>query len=513
MRVLIQCGDLLENQHRIYPLAQALKTFGVDPIILHYKKSTGAFFKSRDIKIVHLDDYRTAIKSREVVRSAMPAAFWDDRTYPIYGIQHGLKGSPRADLGRDLFMLRRSGLALIRLLNDTKIDSLIVWNGVTGHVANALRIIGEGQGIADGYLERGYLRNSVFFDRTGTNGESSLARGIASVYNSAEISRSVNSLGGFVNSTLVNLVDTRATGRKEIFVPLQVQQDSNILLYSRRVKTMRHLVLDAVQLARSLGPDWVVVVRDHPEETQSALNIPYGDRVWRDNSSTLEERINSSRIVFTVNSTVGLTAALAGKVVVCSGEGIYCREPFVINRANLTPAETLERVQSALEAGPNREELVQYMAVLLDRHQIFDGNNVLAGPYTTRALSHYGEYAPIVERQSLIERVREKVKTASDRFPGGLAIQIQLTPNDSLELTYRKSSERITSAWIMEALAKNFAEVPFKKSSREEPARPENSICICSAEVSAFNTDHDRFVAVLDQYGEPHLRYYQREEC
>ncbi|ASY71959.1 hypothetical protein N181_28220 [Sinorhizobium fredii USDA 205] len=509
MKVLIQCGDLLENQHRILPLAESLRAAGADPIILHYKPSVGAFFKARGVKILHLDAYRARIKKGEVSKAALGDAFWNDEAYSIYGIKHELLRAAPADRRRDLYMLRRDGLALTRLVDDQQIDSLIVWNGVTGHVANAMRIIGNRRKITGGYLERGYLRDSVFFDRDGTNGASSLACGTANIYDSADVSSSVKALGDFVSSTLLNFADTPASGRKQIFVPLQVQQDSNILLYSPSIKTMRQLVLDAINLAQALGQEWDVIVRDHPEETQSGLNIPFGDRVWRDNSSTLEERISSSHIVFTVNSTVGLTAALAGKVVICSGDGIYCGEPFVINKTNMMRDQLVDRVRSALRDGPDSEELTRYMCLLLDRHQLFDSEQFLGAGYSTQALSRFAGHSPSPKAEAnLLKRIQQQVRAAHERYPEGIAVDFQLSRTDTLSLTYRKSAERVTANWVMQALEKNFPGIAFRRSLPDEPVNPASSVCVCSANIATFGKLHNGYAAVLDQYGEPHLRFY-----
>ncbi|AFL51445.1 hypothetical protein ABIE78_002724 [Sinorhizobium fredii] len=509
MKVLIQCGDLLENQRRILPLAESLRASGADPIILHYKPSVGAFFKARGIRILHLDDYRARMKKGEVSKAAIGTAFWDEKKYSIYNIKHELLRALPVDRRRDLYMLRRDGLALTRLVEDQRIDSLIVWNGVTGHVANAMRIIGEHKGITGGFLERGYLRDSVFFDRDGTNGISSLARGTATIYDSADVANSVTALGDFVDSTLLSFADTPASGRKQIFVPLQVQQDSNILLYSPSIKTMRQLVLDAINLAQALGQEWNVIVRDHPEETQSGLNIPFGDRVWRDNTSTLEERISSSSIVFTVNSTVGLTAALAGKVVICNGEGIYCRESFVINKSNMTRDQLVDRVRAALQDGPDIEALKRYMCLLLDRHQLFDTELVLDAGYSTQALSRFaGDSTTPRTESSLIKRLQQQVSAAYERYPKGIAVDFQLDRTDTLSLTYRKSAERVTASWVMQALEKNFPGITFRRSLPDEPVNPASSVCVCSTNVTTFGKLHSDYVAVLDQYGEPHLRFY-----
>lgn len=512
MKVLIHCGDLLENQHRILPLAESLRNMGADPFILHYKPSVGAFFEARGLKVLHLDAYRSRIKKRDVRKGAIADAFWDDEAYSIYKVKHEFLRALAVDRHRELYMLRRDGLALTRLFDEHQFDSIIIWNGVTGHVANAMRILAGGSGITGGFLERGYLPNSVFFDRIGTNGASSLARGSDVVYSPEDASTSTEACLDFVRSVLLKSTAPPICGRKQIFVPLQVQQDSNILLYSPKVKTMRQLVLRAVSLAHALGPDWDVVVRDHPEEMQAPLNIPFSDRVWRDNSSTLEERINSSQVVFTVNSTVGLTAALAGKVIVCIGDGIYCRESFVINAATMTLDELVERVFAAYQNGPNTEALMRFMCLLVDRHQVFDAGQVLDRSYRTRALSQVSARESArgtsgTKEISLLECIRQKLKAVHERYPEGISVRFELDPADTLSLTYRKSAERVTVRWIMQALERNFPDVTFRVASPEVPHYIP-AVCVCSGERERFSKEHCEYIAVFDQYGEPHLRFY-----
>lgn len=488
---------------RILPLAEALRALGSEPIVLQYSEDRGSFFLSRGIRTIALNPYRRGVTSAEVTPGSIGDMFWKQQNYPIYKIKHDLLGSSRETRNRDAFMLRRDALGLSRLIEDAYIDRLIVWNGVTGHTANALRIIGEHRKIAAGYLERGLFKNSVFFDRRGTNGSSLPAKGIDTAHPGVNIRKSVKHFGSYVKRHLVSVAREAADTTNVIFVPLQVQLDSNILLYSAHIKTMRQLVLRAIDLASALGTDWTVVVRDHPEEEQQKLNIPFGDKVRRDNVSSLQEAIRASKVVFTVNSTVGLTAAMAGKVVVANGRGIYCSEPFIINAQDLEVNEVAERVRARLDGFPDVDSLIRFGSVLLDRHTLgTPGEDVGDYPKANQALWSFARKAPDHSKPTRLQIVRELLADGSP-----LAVTFEVGAQTTLILDYRNSAAPLTKAWLMETLRQNYKRefLPMMPGSLLISTQ---TVCIAPSSRRDFNVGHESYYAVLDEYGQPHRHYY-----
>lgn len=506
-RVLIQCGDLVENKSRILPLADSLRMLGHKPIILHYNPSAFSFFASRGIDCVDLKQYRARVGKKDINPSNIAPAFFDDSFYPIFRVKHELQKLTRADLDRDLYMFRRDGVALTRLISDEDIDWIIVWNGVTGHVANALRIIGHDQSRIGGFLERGYLRNSVFFDHLGTNGASSISQGIGSLYERSVIDDSVAAARTFLREVVVQEPSIRDTGSKIIFVPLQVQLDSNILLYSDKIKTMRQLVFAALDLAKRLGAGWKVIVRDHPEEEQARLNIPYDERIVRNNVTSLDDMLEAASVVYTVNSTVGMTAAFKGKVVVCNGSGIYCNERFVINANRLSLDELAEAVHSSLEQPANMDDIIDYASVLLHRHLIYDsgsGNSPVFG----KALKAYGDDVAGLPKANLLQRIQNRLVDAGNLHANGIGVDVRLTFGEAIPLTYRKS-ERASKGWISEALTVNFPNANFRQISQGKVNDKAGSICIVPAD-GPLTADLDGYLAVLDEFGLPHYNFYEK---
>lgn len=504
-KVLIQCGDLIENQQRILPLAESLRALGHKPIILHYRDSS-SFFSSRGFKTTGLNFYREKVKKNHINRDTLPSSFFEFEPDPVASIKYALKKSTKLEFERDTYMLRRDAVALTRLIEKEQIDRIITWNGVTGAVANSLRMIAHDQVKNGGFLERGYVSGSVFFDHFGTNGCSSLSRGITAIYPDDKIDASLASLETVLEKKINIVAGKEYTRSKIILVPLQVQMDSNILLYSSKFKTMRSLVLDACDLARKLGAGWKVVVRDHPEEQQVNLNIPYNDILCRDNESNLEELLANCSVVYTVNSTVGLTAASKGKVVVCNGTGIYCNENFVINAEKLNVEETCSRVAAALETPPTKNDIKKFFAILLHRHHILPG--VEEGiPLFGKTLEFYGERVNSSENQQnhSLRILRRKLAEIAQSEDLEIGVHLFLTFQEKIPLTYR-ITDQVSINWIKTVLAKNFPDTRFSKIGGTDTIKSK-SICILPSSSTPDET-HNQYIAVIDEFGYPHEKFY-----
>jgi capsular polysaccharide export protein len=112
-----------------------------------------------------------------------------------------------------------------------------------------------------------------------------------------------------------------------IFIPFQVEADSQLILYSplvgRNMDRFLSLCLDA---ARQVAPDCKLLVKLHPANLGQ---IDYGPLVkkypdvlfQKGGSSSL--LIESSQAVITVNSTVGFEALTYYKPVLTLGESLY----------------------------------------------------------------------------------------------------------------------------------------------------------------------------------------------
>jgi len=111
-----------------------------------------------------------------------------------------------------------------------------------------------------------------------------------------------------------------------IFVPLQVQTDTQIKVFGGCIKSIEEFVCLLDEYATDLPPGWVLRVKEHPSSP-----IPYRldeliknrSRWIVDNTTDTVQLVKHSRAVVTVNSSVGLEALFFGKPVITIGQAFY----------------------------------------------------------------------------------------------------------------------------------------------------------------------------------------------
>lgn len=500
-RVLIQCGDVLENMQRILSLAETLRARGMVPVMMTYSPEPASFFISRGFETVALDLYRKGVRIHNADCDRLPEEFFMSASFDIvYAAQTG-NPETHGQAEKTIHAIRRIGVALQRLITDREIDWLIPWNGVTGTTAIAMRLIAETRSIGAGFMERGMLPGSLFYDRRGTNGASSLARGLVRQHSRAGIDAARVRKQAEIGVFTLPYKRRRAEQEPIVFVPLQVQADSNILLYSNHVKAMRQLVFRALDLARALGPHWKVLVRDHPEEVEPRLNLPFHPLVKRDNLTSLGEMLERSAVVMTINSTVGLSAALRGSIVVCHGEGIYCNEPFVIRAQDHDHETVVDLVRSALEQEADLEAGRDFAALYFDYHLVvptdepqIDNANVLCH-FGTGNPTKLGP--PLARLDKVRERLHQRVQTGA-----AIPVTFRLTFKEKILRSYR-IEEEVNPRSYLATLAGVFPGIPFNFHRPGQQLTPAEAVLVLPAGETA--DDSDDFLAVLDQFGFPHV--------
>lgn len=114
--------------------------------------------------------------------------------------------------------------------------------------------------------------------------------------------------------------------RPYLFVPLQVQNDSQIRLFGGLVGSVTHFVELLNQHAKALPEGWTLRIKEHPTS-----KIPYGldriitnnEKVVVDNVTDTIQLIKDSEAVITINSSVGLEAMFFEKPVLVLGQAFY----------------------------------------------------------------------------------------------------------------------------------------------------------------------------------------------
>ena len=141
--------------------------------------------------------------------------------------------------------------------------------------------------------------------------------------------------------------------RRFFFVPFQVVNDSQTLLYSpyRDMETMAEEVIGALKKfngKRAPEKRAAVVFKEHPMD-RGAVSYERLREKYRDDEEVrilaggdISEFIDKSLGVVTINSTVGLDAISRGKKVMCIGQAFYAIEGIALQGAPETLAEDLE---------------------------------------------------------------------------------------------------------------------------------------------------------------------------
>ena len=439
MRILIQCGDNLENTRRVLALASLFRRAGHRPLIGVYTEDYAAPFKTMGFEVVALRSFVPMFvglrPERELgflpsLRDLLPL---ENSKAQLYGEDDVDRWTARATVAHLL--------AGKRALDECGAEALVVWNGVTGHFANALRCLKAWRRLPGGFIERGLISDGVFFDSEGTNGWSSTARGVDLGTHTAREERRERHLEA-LHAHFPSLHREIYIGRakvarsKRIFVPLQVQSDSNILLHSQHIKTMRQLVIVAISLRDQWFPDYEILVRPHPEEQpDEILNLPRTRRLHITSKGDLNEILADSQITVTVNSTVGLEAALYGNLPIVCGDSIYGNEPFVIRHrpgANEDPTARLLELRNH----PERvwEQVSDFMIALLDRNLVQPLKNSSSDPKELlNAFTPTERIAPLA-RMPVLEQARRVL----EQLPGPVHCHVLTSNFGLINLDYRR---------------------------------------------------------------------------
>jgi capsular polysaccharide export protein len=125
-------------------------------------------------------------------------------------------------------------------------------------------------------------------------------------------------------------------GSPFLFCPLQVPDDSQVLLYSGWCGGLDGFLAALAQGARALPEGWHIRLKEHPSAKVSLKErlapLLSGDRVVLDNDTDSFAQVAASRGVITLNSSMGLQAFFFDKPVVTLGQAFFSI-PGLVNHA------------------------------------------------------------------------------------------------------------------------------------------------------------------------------------
>jgi hypothetical protein len=218
-------------------------------------------------------------------------------------------------------------LKYFRYLQKNPSEIVAVWNG------NKLRQAIVVQ--AAKFFENGLLPNTTTLDFQGVNAFNSLPRH-REFYDELQFETDIKLPSQLVVRAQEGVKTNHSVSadlpEHFIFVPFQVNTDSQITIHSPWIRNMAHLfeVIVAAQkrlLENETNSEITFVFKEHPSSGQDYQQLH--QRIKNEkylmfaNEINTQELIEKSAAVITINSTVGFEALLLGKKVIVLGDAFY----------------------------------------------------------------------------------------------------------------------------------------------------------------------------------------------
>ena len=259
------------------------------------------------------------------------------------------------------------------LIDRHKPKCIAIFNG-TRLPEKVIKTIASKLAIPVAHFENGLLPNTTTFDLLGVNASNSLPR-IAAFYADYATKNVGDSV---IEPKLVQRKFNRKKRKhaqranfhlqlpkKFIFVPFQVLFDSQVLLNSPNIKTMRELYnWIEFSILNCTDDSLHFVVKEHPSDPHRYTDLyHHNPRIMFSNKNT-QELIEKSDAVVTLNSSVGIESLVMGKRVFVLGSACYAIKGIT------TPVESkyeLSQQINELESGQVDLSLVnKFVAYLKD---------------------------------------------------------------------------------------------------------------------------------------------------
>lgn len=266
----------------------------------------------------------------------------------------------------------------------TPIELVCVWNGINLPLACAARVAKK-MGKKTLFFENGYLHNTTTLDPKGVNYRSSLVNKSRSFYDSvviqeqqlAQIYHTVPAVRGLKTKWYQSLVTTKkhlpeeiTLPEKFIFLPFQVQDDTQVLLYSPAIRSMSELVHCVVKGVKEFNQrhqeDIWIIAKEHPSDfgrvDYSALKEAYKqEKILFLRFYPTPDLIARSTGIITLNSTVGIEALIQHKPVITLGNSFYNIDGLV---CHVVQPDQLEHFIPFVFAEPDHQLIDKFLTYL-----------------------------------------------------------------------------------------------------------------------------------------------------
>jgi capsular polysaccharide export protein len=210
-----------------------------------------------------------------------------------------------------------------RILMKGKYDRLGIWGGY-GIGQKMAILVAKHLNIKVFHFENGVLPNTTVMDSKGTNYNNSVPRN-SSFYKQIAPTFTPKPLIAREGKSPPSNKYVVIT-KKYIFFPFQVALDTQILVHSHWILSMRQfysLIENVVDKIKD--KDLLFVIKEHPScnADYSDLHNKNNPRIIFANSNSTQELIENAEMVVTINSSVGIESIIYGKKVITLGNSFY----------------------------------------------------------------------------------------------------------------------------------------------------------------------------------------------
>lgn len=137
-----------------------------------------------------------------------------------------------------------------------------------------------------------------------------------------------------------------------VFLPLQKQGDTQLRFFGKACTGVRETVGFVAASARHLPPGWHIRLKQHPSDKAKFPDLLDGHAalpIYLDNDTDTFQQVRASRLVLTVNSSVGLEAMMLGARVAVMGDAFWAVRGAV---ADASSSDALDKLLGDPEAAP-----------------------------------------------------------------------------------------------------------------------------------------------------------------
>ena len=254
------------------------------------------------------------------------------------------------------------------ILSQKRYDAIMLWSGVTFRQSIATKAAKK-VGLKTLFIENGLLPDTIVLDTKGVNYNNAVPRNpdFYRNYDAPEEALPEKLIPRQPKKEEKFAAKEALLPKKYIFIPFQVDYDTQLILHGTWIKDMRQLFHLMTEVLEEVNDrELHLVFKEHPSSLIDYPDLHAAaaemERVHIINRRSTQDLIEKAEAVVTINSTVGIESLLLKKRVVVLGNAFYAIEGVT------KPAkkrETLTQILNTLPAwqpdAALREKFLKYL--------------------------------------------------------------------------------------------------------------------------------------------------------